>query len=171
MIDFLVTNTEKDDTIVLGHNAMEKLRENKEDLEKIRQSFKKLFSEEPSEGYPGYECTIETKLGKSVYIKYRSISNALLRGTEKTISQLVKNGFIKPSQSSWAEPSNALLAMQNSKSSNYIKELKKLHKEKFEIGEKVLMKNSKMIRQNKQNPKFKQIKRRPNKIRYLEYRK
>ena len=73
-------------------------------MEKIKQNFKKLFSEEPSEGYPEYECTIDTKPGKSVYIKYRSILNAFLKGTEKTISHLVKNGFIELSQSSWANP-------------------------------------------------------------------
>lgn len=54
----------------------------------------------------------------------------------------------------WADPTNEILRIQNGKESGYNKEFKKLRREKFEKGDRVLMLHSELERQNKQAPKI-----------------
>ena len=98
--DFLITECEDPDTILLGRETIEQVNRKQEALSKLNAQFSKLFDQGPCEGFPGYECPIETKPGKKVNIKYRSIPRAQEELVGRKIQELLDAGYIEPSTSS-----------------------------------------------------------------------
>lgn len=63
-MEFLVIKTENKDTILLGKKTLEDFEKNEKEIKELKLKYEKLFNNEPSKGYEGYECEINTVPGK-----------------------------------------------------------------------------------------------------------
>lgn len=86
--NFLIVESEIKNAIIVGKNTLEEIQNKKNELKNIKMQFVKLFNNEPSSGYEGYECEIITKPGKRVSIKYNNIPQSMMEGATKTINNL-----------------------------------------------------------------------------------
>ena len=107
--EFYVVNCQEQETIIIGKNTLAELNKKKDELEILKNKFEQVFDDKPSEGYKHFKCPIDTKPGKKVNIKYRSIPNALERQTKEAIDELLKKGYVEISSSSWTNPIKPVL--------------------------------------------------------------
>lgn len=102
--DLLITETSGETKLLIGNETLEELAEKQEKLKELQNKFPKIFNGEPTEGYAGIECEIETEPGKKVRIKQRTVPQNLIQGAKETIKKLEKAKYIEPSSSSWFNP-------------------------------------------------------------------
>ena len=106
---FLVVDTEKEDTVLLGYPTIEMKRSKRKDLDELIRKFHPIFDGKPSLGYEKIQCEIPTVPNKRVYVKYRSIPEKYITESKSAIKKLIDNGYIEPSTSSWCNPIRPVL--------------------------------------------------------------
>ena len=106
---FLVVDTEKEDTVLLGYPTIQMIKSKRKDLDELIRKFHPIFDGKPSLGYEKIQCEIPTVPNKRVYVKYRSIPEKYITESKSAIKKLIDNGYIEPSTSSWCNPIRPVL--------------------------------------------------------------
>lgn len=71
----------------------------------IRENFNQITDENAiNEGYEDIKCKIKTDSNKRISAKNKKIEQSLREETQKTIAKLIKNNYIRPSNSEWNNP-------------------------------------------------------------------
>lgn len=96
--DFLVCETQHEDIeILVGSSTINKIKNKRQETQKLKELYPKVFDEKPSEGYMGKYCEIHTKPDKKVNLKYKKkIPHNLLDGAKRAIEKMLTMNYIKP---------------------------------------------------------------------------
>jgi hypothetical protein len=64
---------------------------------------------QPSEGYQGLMCNIETKENKKVHISQRRVPQAMQKGTKEIVTKMLNDGVTEISLLSWCNPTKTAM--------------------------------------------------------------
>jgi hypothetical protein len=85
---FIVTETNDENTILIGNETLKEIEKTKSDVEELKSNFKSLFDEDTNDCIENIECTIETFPGKIVMVKQRPIAHYMI---EVTVNLPIRN--------------------------------------------------------------------------------